>query len=140
MLIRKTQQPSDYPENQIHDAYSTSATDTYTCNYINKKVIEESGNNYVKYGDGTMICWGTTSVGQLSASSEKRITITLPKSYTNSNYYVFLTKKGEGAYWSYVQETVSSRTSSKFVIFTWNNANNVANLASMDYFTIGKWK
>ena len=61
MLIRKTQQPSTYPENQIHDAYSTSVTDTYSCNYINEKVIEESGNNYVKYGDGTLICWGTTS-------------------------------------------------------------------------------
>ena len=36
MLIRKTQQPSTYPENQIHDAYSTSATDTYSCNYINE--------------------------------------------------------------------------------------------------------
>lgn len=35
MLIRKTQQPSDYPENQIHDAYSTSTTDTYSTNYIN---------------------------------------------------------------------------------------------------------
>lgn len=35
MLIRKTQQPSTYPENQIHDAYSTSLTDTYSCNYIN---------------------------------------------------------------------------------------------------------
>ena len=35
MLIRKTQQPSTYPENQIHGAYSTSATDTYNCNYIN---------------------------------------------------------------------------------------------------------
>ena len=38
MLIRKTQQPSDYPENQIHDAYSTSTTDTYSCDYINKKL------------------------------------------------------------------------------------------------------
>ena len=39
MLIRKTQQPSTYPENQIHDAYSTSATDTYSCNYINENLI-----------------------------------------------------------------------------------------------------
>lgn len=37
-LIRKTQQPSDYPSNQIHDAYSTSTTDTYSCNYINKQI------------------------------------------------------------------------------------------------------
>lgn len=37
-LIRKTQQPSDYPSNQIHDAYSTSTTDTYSCNYLNKQI------------------------------------------------------------------------------------------------------
>lgn len=36
MLIRKTQQPSTYPENQIHDSYSQSITDTYSCNYINE--------------------------------------------------------------------------------------------------------
>lgn len=41
MLIRKTQQPSDYPSNQIHDAYSTSTTDTYSCNYINEARLEE---------------------------------------------------------------------------------------------------
>lgn len=36
MLIRKTQQPSNYPANSIHDAYSDSQTDTYSCNYINQ--------------------------------------------------------------------------------------------------------
>ena len=41
MLIRKTQQPSTYPENQIHDAYSTSATDTYSCNYLNNIPLEK---------------------------------------------------------------------------------------------------
>lgn len=140
MLIRKIQQPAEYPDNQIHDTYNTSTSDTYACNYINGKVIEESGNNYVKYGDGTMICWGTTSVGQLSALGGKRITITLPKTYINSNYSGFLTKKGEGGYWAYVQETIFPRTSSDFVISVWNNANNVANLEAIDYFTIGKWK
>lgn len=39
--IKKIQQPSDYPSNQIHDAYSTSTTDTYSCNYINKAILEE---------------------------------------------------------------------------------------------------
>ena len=57
MLIRKPQQPSTYPENQIHDSYSTSTTDTYSCNYING--IVESGSNtngsWTKWADGTMI-------------------------------------------------------------------------------------
>lgn len=38
-LLRKTQQPSEFADNQIHDAYSTSTTDTYSCNYINNKLI-----------------------------------------------------------------------------------------------------
>lgn len=40
MLIRKTQQPAEYPENQIHDAYNESTSDTYSCNYINKFIKE----------------------------------------------------------------------------------------------------
>ena len=42
MKIRKTQQPADYPENQIHDVYSTSASDTYNCNFING-ILESLG-------------------------------------------------------------------------------------------------
>lgn len=41
MLIRKIQQPSDYPSNSIHDAYNDSATDTYSCNYINNVTTSE---------------------------------------------------------------------------------------------------
>lgn len=70
-LIRKTQQPSDYPRNSIHDTYSTSTTDTYACNYING--IIESGSNengeWIKYADGTMICCQKISTGQCSVSS-----------------------------------------------------------------------
>ena len=51
MLIRKTQQPSDFPENQIHDAYSTSTTDTYSCNYLNENI--KSSKNYTILPDNT---------------------------------------------------------------------------------------
>lgn len=41
----------------VHDAYNTSTTDTYSCNYINS--IIESGSNengtYIKFADGIMI-------------------------------------------------------------------------------------
>lgn len=50
MLIRKTQQPSDYPSNSIHDAYSTSTTDTYSCNYINKAILEEYSTTETRIG------------------------------------------------------------------------------------------
>ena len=55
MLIRKTQQPSDYPENQIHDAYSTSTTDTYSCNYINHKYLTAMTNVEQNIPNGTWV-------------------------------------------------------------------------------------
>lgn len=81
MLIRKTQQPSDYPSNQIHDAYSISTTDTYSCNYINN--IVETGSNangtYVKYSDGRMECYKRVT------KKNVKLTNTWYGHYTNEN-------------------------------------------------------
>ena len=35
MIIRKTQQPSDYPSNSISNSKTTGTTNTYSCDYIN---------------------------------------------------------------------------------------------------------
>lgn len=35
MIIRKTQQPSDFPTNNISNAKTTGTTNTYSCDYIN---------------------------------------------------------------------------------------------------------
>lgn len=35
MIIRKTQQPSNYPSNSIYESYTESTTGVYNCNYIN---------------------------------------------------------------------------------------------------------
>ena len=42
----------------VHDAYSTSTTETYSCNYINGIIKSGSNENgtYIKFADGTMIC------------------------------------------------------------------------------------
>lgn len=47
----------------VNDSYSTSTSQAYSCNYVNS--IVESGSNtngsWVKYIDGTMICYKTIS-------------------------------------------------------------------------------
>lgn len=45
----------------IEDSYSTSATDGYSCNFLNGTIIEESGTGYIRFGDGTQICYGSTN-------------------------------------------------------------------------------
>ena len=38
MIIRKTQQPSDYPTNSISNAKTTGTTNTYSCDYLNDTI------------------------------------------------------------------------------------------------------
>ena len=71
MLIRKKQQPAEFPQNNIHGAYTQSNSDTYTCNYING-IIESGANNigtWVKYADGTMICTQKLELVNVSVNS-----------------------------------------------------------------------
>lgn len=55
----------------VHDTYSTSTTDTYSCNYINS--IVESGTNsngtYIKYSNGVMMCHVTKDFGKVNISN-----------------------------------------------------------------------
>ena len=95
-LIRKTQQPSDYPSNQIHDAYSTSTTDTHSCNYINGGDIIEItplvGSNYNNYGNtyyykvGSIVYLHIGMAGLTPGSSN--IIYTLPSGYRPRGYAV----------------------------------------------------
>lgn len=58
MIIRKTQQPSDFPSNSISNAKTTGTTNTYSCDYINginnysieEKIVgkDENGKNVYK--------------------------------------------------------------------------------------------
>ena len=64
MRIKKMYQGT-VPENKIVGTYTESNTDTYNCNYLNGKIISESGSNsngkYIKFADGTMICTKTVN-------------------------------------------------------------------------------
>lgn len=111
-------------------------------NIINNNIetADVYGNNYVKMIDGTLICWGTVAVGNVSPTSDKAITINLPQNYIDTNYSCMVTKKGTGAYWSMIVETVASITNSSVSISIWNNSNSQATVPAMDYITVGKWK
>ena len=50
MLIRKIQQPSSFPKNNIKDAYTDSETDVYSCNFVNDLGITENGIPVVHTG------------------------------------------------------------------------------------------
>lgn len=148
MLIRKTQQPSDYPSNQIHDAYSTSTTDTYSCNYINN--IVETGSNangtYVKYSDGRMECYKTITVtginitnkwvnlyengsvislGNFAQTFKERPTVSLSKS------------EGQGC-WVQVHDNISTTSAGRCYVASATSRSNAS--LTFEIIAKGKWK
>lgn len=151
-LLRKTQQPSEFADNQIHDSYSTSTTDTYSCNYINN--IVQSGSNangsYVKYADGTMMCYGTWVIGAVSASAQ------------SGNVYKVLIEQRHNFPVSFVEKPTitfsayenvedwdmllvvcpkkNSVTSQNFGSLNVISATQAAINLAIDYIAIGKWK
>lgn len=122
--------------------YTTSTTDTYSCNYINEKVIEESGNNYVKYGDGTLICWGKTNIVNISAYGSAEFDINLPYSYKDKNYLVITSITDTGPYWANGFTVAGYPTSKDKIKLTLGNylVNATVENVSGGFITIGKWK
>ena len=127
-------------DNNVGDLADLKTTDVSSIVNAINELIGELGNNYIKLSNGILIVWGTTDVGNISPSSEKRITINLPQNYIDTNYSCILTKKGMGGYWTYIMETVAERTNSSVTLSVWNNSNALAILPGMNYITIGKWK
>ena len=67
--------------NNISNSKTTGTTNTYSCDYINNNIdnlnnkigtIVESGSNYIKFQDGTLVCW-----------SSKNVTINITTTYGN---------------------------------------------------------
>ena len=139
-LIRKTQQPSDYPSNQIHDAYNTSTTDTYSCNYINKARLEEYSTTEKiigKWIDGkplyrktitftTLIKMNDTTSIAHNIENAKNIFIDFSASFMEANI-------GESNYLSYGLPLIgySGNISDKFYCYV--------NHTDINFYANGNW-
>ena len=155
MIIRKTQQPSDYPSNSISNAKTTGTTNTYSCDYING-IIESGSNengNWIKYSDGTMICTATklfenvsvtNSWGNLYETPELLLGnfpqpfISTPEGIncimiTNSNS----SGKGSGGFVEYIVQTTNTSWGKTAIAKPVSSANSKIGLSLI---AIGKWK
>lgn len=147
--IKKIQQPASYPENSIYDAYSTSTTDTYSCNYINS--IIESGSNengsWIKWADGTMICYlnrGYSANEDFVADGSIFLKDfdgwTFPKPFIITPF-VQVTNRSANAYrrtWTYCSGNISNTNIEKIGIITYWNASSAGGVFYL--LAIGKWK
>lgn len=91
MLIRKIQQPAEYPNNAIYDAYNTSNNDTYSCHYVNgiANHLDETANK-LSGTAGTILYdseSGTTGSVTLSEDASNYKWLEIQYYDYNNNYF-----------------------------------------------------
>ena len=88
--------------------------------------ISASGSNYVRFSDGTQLCWG-----KVNQSSGVAITFSFPVAFKDTNYFAKTDFEGGAAdsnLTNYKTTSVTNRTAIYGGSSAWR------------YFAIGRWK
>lgn len=130
---------------EITNEYSTSTGLGYSANYVNNNVgVVDSGSNengnYIKYADGTMICYGTIELASTSFSSWGSIyggNFTINQPFAQSfiaNPILNITPVNIGAIYE------SSSNATMITKFSLMRPTNTTSAFYGIYIAIGKWK
>ena len=146
MKIRKTE-PSVGILGKIVNLFSNSTKDTYSCDYMNNKISEvvknglNSSGEYTKFSDGTIHCYGTSSVITFTGAGVKDASVDLTPFNLKSNKNVQLTLMvnysdyGNGKF----QVHLKSSDINKITFSVRNEYTSNINFY-VSWFVIGKWE
>lgn len=98
--------------------------------------IAESGENYRRWSDGVLECWGTYS--RDSSSGDFTDTVTLPSDFINTTYVVNLTAYKNSSDTSYrtLDTSILTKSTTSFVLGGYGNSQPW----KIDWTAIGRWK
>lgn len=100
-------------------------------NDIDDKKINSSSTNYIKFEDGTMICWG----------SEKNGTYNLPQEFISEPFVIISSKNSQTTSMHFSQATCTTSTITIVNGYAQENtAWHTDDLVYANYIVIGKWK
>ena len=104
-----------------------------------KQVTNNSGANYCKMPDGTLIQWGTfSSALDIAANTTGEDTITFPTSFASFDFVpIFSVQSGAPAA---RQVGVKSRTSASVSVFIQNIFTGTWSHPTIYWIAIGRWK
>lgn len=128
----------------IQEDGTASETNVYSAKAIDNK-LNESGEGYIKYPDGTMICYGTVSITNPTHKDwygfcrlTNEFTFSLAKAFKDNNYSLTISSTTFG----YFSTMITSKTTNSFTFraFTHNQSAYTPANGTFNYIAIGKWK
>lgn len=103
--------------------------------------VVASGNGYVRFGDGTQICWGHIVFGQLNANSPTYGKINFALPFANTDYAVVSLQTGDVGGTNFIAINLVNKTTT-YADESLYNSKDYANNAGVihDCIVIGRWK
>ena len=145
MRIKKISGTAVLQGNIVDSLNSNSSLNAPSIRAVNEAIgqIIESGDGYIKYSDGTMICYGSTSGsstntdywGQFERTDDK-LSVDFPQNFI-STPIVCATPNYEGSTVSIMTSTITV-SSFKFIILRIKGT--TPTNYGLKYIAIGKWK
>ena len=129
----------------IENEYGNATDKTYSQKYINGKLIDSSGTGWIRYQDGTQICYGNVTLSSIFNSAWGAIwetpaistVVTFPKAFKSVPY---VTLQGSGGY-SATAETINRSTTKIGPVTFWRPTKHTDAIEfGMQYIAIGRWK
>ena len=137
-----TSEPEEMQE-AIKNEYSTSTTDTYSCDYVNNTFGINNYSNvedgYIKFPTGLMIQWGSENLSR-TATNQQEISINFPQTF-NAAFTVVASINDPGYGLGELNEGVGvlNINSSSFTCL-FKSLTNTAHSVTIRWIAIGKWK
>lgn len=116
---------------------------------LNADYIIEQGTSgiwtYRKWASGLAECWGTTDAINVSASATIVQDISLPITFSESNYYIQMSESGNHRatylnFHEYIHIEAYSYTTTGFVFRLYNSTTNAVNGIAYHFYIMGRWK
>ena len=103
--------------------------------------VVASGSDYVRFGDGTQICWGRIVFGQMNASTPTRSKFVFAIPFSNTNYAIMSLQTYDIGNTSFLAVNLVDKTTTDATISVYNSKNSNTNAGVIhDCIAIGRWK
>lgn len=103
--------------------------------------VVASGSDYVRFGDGTQICWGHISFGEMAAYSSTFSTFVFAAPFLNTGYAIMSLQTGDVGSTNLLAVNLVNKTTTNAIVSVYNSKNS-SNKAGVihDCVAIGRWK
>lgn len=96
--------------------------------------VASSGTGWVRFSDGTQMCWGKVSVGNGGTK------ITFPQAFKTADYGISLQSVHNGSYNKYISKVSDAATTSFTARFYTASDDLTVSCSDARYIAVGRWK